>query len=208
MSVWQTDTSVCGAWQRHTVSAGPGSGGLAGYGLKQIASKWADLTTQLSSIWNTQAAVISDCMGLGNQVEVSRTEKGVQGRLKAQVFVAPSDSDDRLSFLRVCKMFHLHLKVRKKRKENKRRKDLRNPQRYKLWAFSYPSFFLFSFFSFIFFPDSSWLCLIQPPCPWFSLIYFLSWKITLILLSSACCLPSSPAYPSAVSQHIHCPPSA
>ena len=70
---------------------------------------------------------------------------GVQGRLKAKVFVAPSDSDDRLSFLRVCKMFHLRLKVRKKRKENKRRKDLRNPQRDKLWAFSYPSFFLFSF---------------------------------------------------------------
>ena len=52
--------------------------------------------------------------------------------MKAKVFVAPSDSDDRLSFLRVCKMFHLRLKVRKKRKENKRRKDLRNPQRDKL----------------------------------------------------------------------------
>ena len=69
------------------------------------------------------ATIVSDCMGLGNRGGgefLGGTEIGAQGRLKAKVFVALSDSDDQLSFPRICKMFHLHLKVRKKRKKERK----------------------------------------------------------------------------------------
>lgn len=68
-------------------------------------------------------AVLSDCLGRGNWGGgrfQGGTETGAQGRLKAKVFVALSDSDDQLSFLSICKMFHLHLKVRKKIKKERK----------------------------------------------------------------------------------------